>query len=121
MEEEIMPSFSTRSLIKLESCEPDLIHLFKEVIKEADCTILEGHRSPERQLQLFNEGRSRTMNSNHLHSPSRAVDVMPYPIQWGDLVGQREFAELVFKKAEELGYMIEDTPRGPFIWPTNQI
>ena len=80
-----MPSFSSRSQEKLDTCHPDLIRLFKEVVKHYDCTILEGRRSFKRQEKLFAEGKSKTMNSKHLSNPSIAVDVAPYPIDWDDM------------------------------------
>jgi len=102
-----MPSFSTSSETKLTSCHPDLVRLFREVIKERDCTVLEGHRSMERQKQLFRDGKSKTLASKHLTQPSIAVDVMPYPIKWEDREGQLDFATFVYMKAIELGVKVK--------------
>ena len=44
-----MPEFSQKSLNKLNQCHPDLQRLFLEVIKEHDCTIIEGYRTKEDQ------------------------------------------------------------------------
>lgn len=101
-----MPKFSSSSLNKLSTCHPALQKLFSEIIKESDCTVLEGHRTMERQKKLFREGKSKTLASNHLSVPSNAVDVMPYPIKWEDITGQHEFATKVYAKAIELGIKV---------------
>lgn len=101
-----MPSFSQSSKDKLATCESDLQKLFNEVIKTRDCTILEGHRDMERQKELFREGKTTTLGSRHLSSPSAAVDVMPYPIDWDDRLGQHEFATFVYDTAMKLGVSV---------------
>lgn len=98
-----MPAYSKRSRNNLSTCENVLQTLFNEVIKDYDCSILEGHRTLEKQKEYYATGRSKTMKSNHLYDPSRAVDVMPYPINWGDREGQHDFARFVKAKAVELG------------------
>lgn len=102
-----MPSFSGRSRANLQTCEDDLITLFNAVIEKYDCTVLQGHRSMEEQKQLFRDGKTKTLASKHLHSPSKAVDVMPYPIDWEDIQGQHEFAAVVLATAVELGIKVK--------------
>lgn len=97
-----MPSFSQSSKDKLATCHSDLQRLFSEVISKYDCSVLEGHRTMERQKELFREGKSKTLGSNHLSVPSNAVDVMPYPIDWDDTEGQRVFANHVYQIAMDL-------------------
>jgi peptidoglycan L-alanyl-D-glutamate endopeptidase CwlK len=80
-----MPSFSRESQEKLNTCHPILKTLFWEVIRFFDCKILEGHRSPERQLELYNAGRSKVRHGKHNETPSHAVDAAPHPIVWPDL------------------------------------
>jgi len=75
-----MPSFSQKSLGKLDTCDIKLQRLFKEVIKITDCTIIEGHRTRERQAILFNDGKSKVRTGKHNESPSQAVDVALWPI-----------------------------------------
>jgi len=84
-----MPNFSKKSAQRLNTCHPDLVELFEKAVEKYDCSILEGVRSLERQTELFKTGRSKTMNSKHLPDAefgglSLAVDVVPYPIQWGE-------------------------------------
>ena len=77
-----MPSFSHSSWEKLASTHLALQRLFIEIVKTFDCTILEGIRTPERQQRLFDEGKSKTLNSKHL--TGQAIDVAPYPIDFQD-------------------------------------
>jgi peptidoglycan L-alanyl-D-glutamate endopeptidase CwlK len=60
----------------------------------------------ERQKELYREGKTKTLGSNHLPLPSKAADVMPYPIDWEDIAGQHEFATKVYAKAMELGIRV---------------
>ena len=82
-----MPRFSQESFSKLSTCHQDLQILFYEVIKSFDCTILEGYRNEQDQEKAFKEGNSKLHwpNGKHNSSPSRAVDVSPYPIDWNNL------------------------------------
>jgi peptidoglycan L-alanyl-D-glutamate endopeptidase CwlK len=77
-----MPVFSTQGLAKLNTCHPDLIQLFKEVVQTYDCKIYDGHRGQAAQDQAYKEKRSEVKwpNSKHNKTPSLAVDVLPYPI-----------------------------------------
>ena len=78
--------YSKKSTDRLMTCHASLQALFFEVIKFADCAILEGHREQERQDRLYEEGKSKLSfpNSKHNKLPSLAVDAAPYPIDWND-------------------------------------
>lgn len=71
---------------------------------DADCTILEGRRSKERQEQLVAEGKSKTLLSKHLIG--RAVDVMPYPVDWNDTKRNYAFCGYVRGIADMLGVKV---------------
>jgi len=77
-----MPIFSSKSLSNLMTCHEDLIILFKEVIKNIDCVVTEGHRDQEKQEAAFNSGNSKLHYPHGKHNsvPSNAVDVYPYPV-----------------------------------------
>lgn len=77
-----MPQFSAKSYSALSTCDARLQNLFMEVIKTWDCTVLEGTRTPGQQVLNVQKGVSKTMNSKHLLTPSLAVDVAPYPLEW---------------------------------------
>lgn len=82
-----MPKFSNRSMSILETCDHRLQALFNTVIIEHDCSILCGYRGKEEQNYLESIGKSqlRFPKSKHNTSPSCAVDVAPYPIDWNDI------------------------------------
>lgn len=99
-----MPEYSDKSRNKLRTAHHDLMKIFYEVVKGFDNTILYGHRSPELQFELYRKGRKYKNGvwtiedlkavvtyrdgfeklSDHNHSPSLAVDAIPYPINWSD-------------------------------------
>ena len=81
-----MPKFGKKSRERLATCDERLQRVFNEVINYVDCSVLEGHRSAERQDKLFEEGKTKVkyQNARHNANPSRAVDVVPYPIDWKD-------------------------------------
>ena len=100
-----MPRFGSRSRKNLETCDEDLQALFSEVIKYFDCTVIQGHRGKEEQNKYFDEGKSKVKypNGRHNASPSNAVDVVPYPIDWEDTDGMYYFAGFVKGVAFKLG------------------
>jgi hypothetical protein len=99
-----MPSFSDASITKLSTCDGRLIKVFNIVIVEFDCTIIEGHRPEERQDELFRTGFSKVEwpDSEHNVIPSRAVDSLPYPIDWEDWERNRTFGGYVLGVASQL-------------------
>ena len=109
-----MPRFSKISQERLNSCHPDIIRLFNEVIKITDFSVLSGHRTPAEQLELYKKGRTEpgkrvtnidgyNIKSMHNFSPSLAVDVAPYPIDWNDIDRFKALSEIVKAKAQEMG------------------
>jgi len=100
-----MPHFGKRSKERLSTCDKDLQKVFNEVIKYVDCSVLEGHRSEERQEKLFKEGKTKVHypKGRHNSKPSRAVDVTPYPVDWADRERQTLFAGFVLGLARGMG------------------
>jgi hypothetical protein len=84
-----MASFGKSSLEKLAELDPRLQEVLNEAIKIVDFTIICGTRSKEDQEKAFNEGKSKLHypESKHNSSPSMAVDVAPYPIDWSNAKG----------------------------------
>jgi len=99
-----MAKFGKKSKERLATCHEDLQKVFNEVIKYVDCSVLEGHRSEERQNKLFKEGRTKVKypKGRHNSSPSRAVDVTPYPVDWDDRERQTLFAGFVLGIARSM-------------------
>mgnify|MGYP003133003798 FL=1 len=100
-----MPRFGKRSKERLATCEKDLQMVFNEVIKYVDCSVLEGHRSKDRQNSLYEDGKTKVRypNGRHNASPSCAVDVTPYPVDWADRERQTLFAGFVLGVANQMG------------------
>ncbi len=100
--------FSRRSLKELSTCHPELQRLFKEVIKEFDCSVLGGYRSDEEQEEFFRKGYSKLRGgqSKHNHHPSLAIDVAPYPIDWKNIERFIYFAGYVKGMSRQMGIKI---------------
>ena len=77
-----MYKYGEKSAFRLSSCHPDIQKIFNEVIKFYDVSILEGHRTAEKQKEYYDKGLSKldgvTQKSKHQSIPSMAIDVMPY-------------------------------------------
>ena len=120
-----MPSFGQKSKDKLATAHPKLQLIMNEAIKVTDFTVLYGNRSVEEQFELFKKGRElqsdgtwkkvgstvtnldgKTKKSNHNYSPSHAVDIAPYPIDWNDIGRFKALAEVVKKCAKNLNIKI---------------
>lgn len=104
-EKNTMPRFSDRSMRRLLTCDQQLVILFEEVIKYFDCTVVCGHRDKEDQMAAYNSKNSKTPwpRSKHNSLPSKAVDVIPYPLDWEDRERMTYFAGVVKGIASQLG------------------
>ena len=86
------------------------------VIEQIDFAVIEGHRTLARQQQLHAEGRSRldgvTQRSKHQETPSRAMDLMPWPPElhgvniWQDAQRWAHFTGIVRGVAFEIGVKV---------------
>ena len=103
-----MPKFGNTSKKRLNTCEKELQDLFNEVIKHFDCSVLEGHRSGVRQNKLFEEGKTKVRypDGRHNANPSKAADVVPYPVDWKDTDRMYYFAGIVKGIALSMGINI---------------
>jgi peptidoglycan L-alanyl-D-glutamate endopeptidase CwlK len=103
-----MPKFSAKSKASLAKARPELRRLFEAVIFEIDCTVLDSERGKAAQEKAFNAGNSKAHfgQSPHNYTPSIAVDVVPYPLDWNDLAAFRKLGKVVKAKAKELGIPI---------------
>jgi peptidoglycan LD-endopeptidase CwlK len=81
-----MPKFSQRSTDRLSTCHRLLQRLMRSVVADLDITIICGFRGEGEQNDAYAIGASklRWPQSKHNVSPSMAVDVAPYPIDWND-------------------------------------
>ena len=100
-----MAKFGSKSREKLSTCDERLQKVFNEVIKHVDCSVLEGHRDERRQDKLYEEGKTKVRYpmGRHNTKPSRAVDVVPYPIDWEDRERFHLFGGFVLGVAYRMG------------------
>ena len=99
-----MTKFGAKSVERLNTCHPDLIAVFNEVIKHYDCTVTCGYRGEEDQNKAFDEGRSKARypKGKHNKNPSVAVDVYPYPIDFKNYDRLSHFAGFVIGTAKTM-------------------
>jgi len=102
-----MSNFSKTSKDRLDTCVPELQDLFNTVIKYYDCTILQGHRSKIDQQYAYSTKRSKVQwpNSKHNSYLSEAVDVSPYPINWGNTGTKKERQKAIARFYHFAGYV----------------
>ena len=103
-----MPAFGERSLKHLVTCDTRLITICKLVIPNYDFSVLEGFRSDERQEELLRQGKTTkgAGESRHNTSPSLAVDIAPYPIDWENPKRFYLLAGFMFQAASRVGVEI---------------
>ena len=96
------------SLARLQGVDETLVNVVKRAIEisEVDFTVLEGVRTLERQRELYAHGRTApgkivtwTMKSRHIEG--KAVDLVPYPLDWNDLEKFNKIKDAMFKAAKE--------------------
>ncbi len=118
-----MPHFSNRSKERLSNAHSDLQKVFNKAIKYFDFSILYSYRTSEEQFELFKKGRSLNIDGNwiitdkgkvvtyldgynkkskHNESPSHAVDVWLYPINWNETKDMNHFAGFVLGIAKTM-------------------
>lgn len=106
-------AFGTRSRANLNTCHPKLIATAELAIQIYDFSVIEGHRSLERQQELYADGLTEidgdNMIGNHNVKPSRAMDLLPYPAMrngvnvWGDHDRWLIFAGIVIACGAQVG------------------
>jgi peptidoglycan L-alanyl-D-glutamate endopeptidase CwlK len=110
-----MPYFSSRSIEKLASVDSHLQNLFGLVVKDFDCTVVSGLRTVQEQQLLYAQGRTMPgpiitnidgVNKLSRHQSGRAVDVVPYPIDWNDRDRFYHFAGYVKGIALSMGIRV---------------
>ena len=112
----MMPSFGARSQTNLNTCDPELIRLLNEAIKHVDFSVIEGHRTLQKQKEYFADGKSTLdgihKKSKHQSMPSRAADLLPYPAElhgvniWDDKIRFALFCGIIKGIALEMGIPI---------------
>lgn len=111
-----MYTFSKTSLKNLEGVHPILGLIVHKALDTGimDFSVKEGLRTKERQLELFNAGKSKTMNSKHLIQDcgySLAVDLYPHPFtsfnDWRDVARFGVLAGIIRTVSLDLGKTVQ--------------
>lgn len=99
-----MNAFSRRSLDRLKTCDTRLQDVCHAALKRMDFAVLCGHRGQEEQNDAFERGMSKLHwpNSKHNKTPSKAVDLAPYPINWQDTDSFKALAMIMIDEARRL-------------------
>lgn len=99
---------STKSLNNLTGVDEALVKVVKRAIEltTQDFTVLEGVRSPERQAQLYKEGKSQTLKSKHLIGRAVDLGVLKDGVITWDKDSYRILAACVKQAAKELNVNI---------------
>lgn len=103
--------FSQRSLDNLAECHPDLLSVATRALQLSayDFTVIAGSRDVETQKALVKAGKSLTMNSRHLQTPSHAFDFMaigPDGATWEVEPYYQEIVRAMKHAGRELGISI---------------
>ena len=97
------------TLARLQGVDETLVNVVKRAIEisDVDFTVMEGVRTLERQRELYAQGRTApgkivtwTMKSRHIEG--KAVDLVPYPLDWNDLEKFNKIKDAMFQAAREL-------------------
>ena len=111
-------SFGRRSASNLMTCDTRLQAVARRVLSYSvmDFSVIEGHRSLQRQKELYDAGKSKIDGINkkgkHNYTPSKAMDLLPYPAEvnginvWNDHQRFCVLAGLIMAAAAEEGVKI---------------
>lgn len=108
-----------RSKDNLVGVHPVLIQIVQRALElsPVDFFVDCGVRTPERQAELYAQGRTKpgpivtwTLKSNHFVNPrtgfGHAVDLIPLPVDWKNLKAFDDVATAMFAAAAEIGMTI---------------
>lgn len=89
--------FGINSLKQLATCHPSLQKLANSMADYRNFSVLEGFRGEEAQNGAYAKGNSQKKWPQSLHNrtPSLAMDVAPYPVDWSGGRANLEFAMLM--------------------------
>ena len=120
-----MPKFGAESQRILATCHKDIQAVMNEAIKHFDFSVLYGTRTTDEQFELYKKGRKlingkwtkvsatvtnldgKIKKSEHNYSPSRAIDIAPYPIDWNDTKRFDDLAKVVKQAMTTVGIELQ--------------
>jgi peptidoglycan LD-endopeptidase CwlK len=100
-----MPTFGKISLERLKTCDKRLQDIAHAAIKRTDFSVACGHRGEQEQNEAFARGFSKLKfpKSKHNKTPSLAMDLVPFPVDWKNLKRFDALAVIVKDEAARLG------------------
>lgn len=106
-----MAKLGSKSTSILATCDERIRTVVEITIRELqpddpvchDLTVISGYRTDEEQAQKVRDKVSLTMHSKHRETPSEAVDLTPYPVDWKDEDAFIYLAGRVMSVADRLG------------------
>lgn len=103
-----MPNLSDKSIAFLNTCDERLRRVVYEAIKLMNFAVIEGHRNQEEQHADFLKGASKLdwPDSPHNDTPSRAVHLVPYPLDWDDWKKFYYLGGLIVAVGDRLGIKV---------------
>lgn len=104
-----MSKLSAISLERLATCDTRIQDVVRAAAVRFNFIVLCGHRGKEDQEKAFAEGNSRLHfpHSKHNASPSHAVDLAPFPIDWHDVHRFDDLAKVMLEEAARLQVPME--------------
>jgi len=104
-----VPSFGRASRARLDTCDTKIQDVLGEAIKDFDFSVICGTRGKEKQNKAYESGHSQLQwpNSKHNSTPSKAVDIVPWPGGFdNDDATFYKMATYIYKAANTLGVQI---------------
>lgn len=103
-----MPKFGDVSRRRLLTCDQRLIMVCEASIQRIDFMVLCGHRNKKEQDEAVKNGFSKLKwpRSKHNKSPSMAVDIAPWPLDWNDIGRFVHLADIVLDEGRKLSIKI---------------
>jgi peptidoglycan L-alanyl-D-glutamate endopeptidase CwlK len=101
-------SLTERDRKRLVGVNADLVRVVELAAQSVPLMVIEGRRTPERQAQLYAQGRTApgqivTWSMNSKHIDGKAVDVGPVPLDWSDRRAFLALAGAMFAAAQAIG------------------
>jgi len=100
-----MPHFGRTSVERINTVHKDLREVLYAAIEDFDFSVICGKRGEDEQNEAFAAGRSKLKwpESKHNQTPSHAVDIAPFPLDWSDIESFKDMATVVLEKATQAG------------------
>ena len=99
--------WSFKSKQAMETLDPKLVFLCNKLADIFDLSVLWGYRDEDQQTDIHDRGLGLPWpTSNHNVSPSRAVDIVPFPVNWDKVDRFDEMIGAAYAIAKEGGFRI---------------